>query len=99
MLKQNKQNNKSTKVNNNEQVKLEFNSDDLDDNENRILEQSKKRQLTIDKSDTTVMATSKKMRSTLLKQKYRKHQYNYIKKNWCYNNKNSTTRQHSWCRC
>jgi len=75
MLKQNKQNNKSTKVNN---VKLEFNSDDLDDNENRIIEQSKKRQLTIDKTDITVMVTPKKMRSTLLKQKYRKHQYNLI---------------------
>jgi len=78
MLKQNKQNNKSTKVNNNDQVKLEFNSDDLDDNENRIIEQSKKRQLTIDKTDITVMVTPKKMRSTLLKQKYRKHQYNLI---------------------
>ena len=39
MLKQNKQNNKSAKVNNIEQVKLEFNNDDLDDNENKIIEQ------------------------------------------------------------
>lgn len=65
MLKQNKQNNKSTKVNNIDQVKLEFNSDDLDENENKIIDQSKKRQLTIDKTDTTVMATPKKMQSTL----------------------------------
>ena len=60
MLKQNEQNNKSTKVNNNDQVKLEFNSDDLDDNENKIIEQSKKRSLTIDKTDITVMVTPKK---------------------------------------
>jgi hypothetical protein len=60
MLKQNKQNNKSTKVNYIDQVKIEFNNDDLDDNENKIIEQSKKRSLTIDKTDITVMVTPKK---------------------------------------
>jgi hypothetical protein len=60
MLKQNKQNNKSTKVNYIDQVKIEFNNDDLDDNENKIIEQSKKRSLTIDKIDITVMVTPKK---------------------------------------
>ena len=60
MLKQNKQNNKSSKVNNIEQVKLEFNNDDLDDNENKIIEQSKKRSLTTDKTDMSVMVTPKK---------------------------------------
>ena len=60
MLKQNKQDNKSSKVNNIEQVKLEFNNDDLDDNENKIIEQSKKRSLTTDKTDMSVMVTPKK---------------------------------------
>ena len=60
MVKQNKQNNKSSKVNNIEQVKLEFNNDDLDDNENKIIEQSKKRSLTTDKTDMSVMVTPKK---------------------------------------
>ena len=60
MLKQNKQSNKSTKVNYIDQVKIEFNNDDLDDNENKIIEQSKKRSLTIDKTDITVMVTPKK---------------------------------------
>lgn len=35
------QNNKSAKVYNIDQVKLEFNNDDLDDNENKIIELSK----------------------------------------------------------
>jgi hypothetical protein len=72
MLKQNKQNNKSTKVNNIDQVKLEFNSDDLDENENKIIDQSKKRQLTIDKTDTTVMATPKKNAIDIIKAKIQK---------------------------
>ena len=70
MLKQNKQNNKSSKVNNIEQVKLEFNNDDLDDNENKIIEQSKKRSLTTDK-----------MRSILFEPKFRLHLYNHINVN------------------
>ena len=81
MLTQNKQNNKSTKVNYIDQVKIEFNNDDLDDNENKIIEQSKKRSLTIDKTDITVMVTPKKMRSILLKPKFRKHLYNLINVN------------------
>jgi hypothetical protein len=72
MLKQNKQNNKSTKVNNIDQVKLEFNSDDLDENENKIIDHSKKRQLTIDKTDTTVMATPKKNAIDIIKAKIQK---------------------------
>jgi len=72
MFKQNKKNNKSTKVNNNDQVKLEFNSDDLDDNENRIIEQSKKRQLTIDKTDITVMVTPKRNAIDIIKAKIQK---------------------------
>ena len=60
MLKQNKPNNKSARFNNIEQVKLEFNNDDLDDNENKIIEQIKKRSLTTDKTDMSVMVTPKK---------------------------------------
>ena len=74
MLKQNKQNNKSSKVNNIEQVKLEFNNDDLD-------EQSKKRSLTTDKTDMSVMVTPKKMRSILFEPKFRLHLYNHINVN------------------
>ena len=81
MLKQNKQNNKSSKVNNIEQVKLEFNNDDLDDNENKIIEQSKKRSLTTDKTDMSVMVTPKKMRSILFEPKFRLHLYNHINVN------------------
>ena len=81
MLKQNKQNNKSSKVNNIEQVKLEFNNDDLDDNENKINEQSKKRSLTTDKTDMSVMVTPKKMRSILFEPKFRLHLYNHINVN------------------
>jgi hypothetical protein len=60
MSKQNKQNNKSAKVNDIDQVKLEFNNDDLDDNENKIIEHSKKRSLTIDETDISVIVTPKK---------------------------------------
>ena len=74
MLKQNKQNNKSAKINNIEQVKLEFNNDDLD-------EQSKKRSLTTDKTDMSVMVTPKKMRSILFEPKFRLHLYNHINVN------------------
>ena len=81
MLKQNKQNNKSSKVNNIEQVKLEFNNDDLDDNENKIIEQIKKRSLTTDKTDMSVMVTPKKMRSILFEPKFRLHLYNHINVN------------------
>ena len=81
MLKQNKQNNKSSKVNNIEQVKLEFNNDDLDDNENKIIEQIKKRSLTTDKTDMSVIVTPKKMRSILFEPKLRLHLYNLINVN------------------
>ena len=81
MLKQNKQNNKSSKVNNIEQVKLEFNNDDLDDNENKIIKQIKKRSLTTDKTDMSVMVTPKKMRSILFEPKFRLHLYNHINVN------------------
>ena len=81
MLKQNKQNNKSSKVNNIEQVKLEFNNDDLDDNENKIIEQIKKRSLTTDKTDMSVIVTPKKMRSILFEPKFRLHLYNHINVN------------------
>ena len=74
MFKQNKQINKSAKVNNIEQVKLEFNNDDLD-------EQSKKRSLTTDKTDMSVMVTPKKMRSILFEPKFRLHLYNHINVN------------------
>jgi len=60
MSKQNKQNNKSAKVNDIDQVKLQFNNDDLDDNENKIIEHSKKRSLTIDETDTSIIVTPKK---------------------------------------
>ena len=59
MSKQNKQN-KSAKVNDIDQVKLQFNNDDLDDNENKIIEHSKKRSLTIDETDTSIIVTPKK---------------------------------------
>ena len=81
MLKQNEQNNKSTKVNNNDQVKLEFNSDDLDDNENKIIEQSKKRSLTIDKTDITDMVTPKRNAIDIIKAKIQKTPVQSYKKN------------------
>ena len=81
MLKQNKQNNKSARVNNIEQVKPDFNNDDLDDYENKIIEQIKKRSLTTDKTDMSVMVTPKKMRSILFEPKLRLHLYNHINVN------------------
>ena len=81
MLKQNKPNNKSARFNNIEQVKLEFNNDDLDDNENKIIEQIKKRSLTTDKTDMSVIVTPKKMRSILFEPKLRLHLYNLINVN------------------
>ena len=79
MLKQNKQNKTSAKVNYIEQVKLEFNNDDLYDNENKIIEQSKKRSMTIDKRS---LIKQKKIRSILFEPKFRLHLYNHINVNW-----------------
>jgi hypothetical protein len=60
MSKQNKQNIKSAKVNDIELVQLEFNNEDLDDNDNNKIETNKKRPLTIDKTHTNGLVTPKK---------------------------------------
>ena len=54
----------------------------LDDNENKIIEPNKKRSLSIDHTDKTVMVTQKIMRSILFEQRFRLHLYNHINVNW-----------------